>query len=151
MIQLPYIVDVHLRWSDTDPYGNVNNVMFLHLIEDARVMGLHAWLGASKSLLNEGIILAHQEVEYLMPLAFRIPPVRVEMWVSRIGSSSFDLAYSMSDPDEAGDNLYAIAETSMVLYKVDDGSVRPLRDGERAILEKHLGEPVDFRRRNIDD
>ncbi len=149
MIQLPYIVDVHLRWSDTDTYGNINNVMFLHLIEDAQVMGIHAWLSATKSLLNEGIIVARQEIEYVQPLAFRIPPVRVEMWVTRIGARSFDLGYTVSDPDEVGENVYALAETSMVLYNYDDGSLRNLTDAEKEVLAKHTGEPVAFRRRGM--
>lgn len=151
MIQLPYIVDVHLRWSDTDAYGHVNNVMFLHLIEDARAMGLHAWLGAEKSLLNEGIIVARQEIEYLLPIKFRIPPVRVDMWVTRIGAKSFDLGYEIYDPEDVGDNSYAIAETTMVLYNFDDASTRNLTSSEKEILSRHTGDPADFRRRRSGD
>lgn len=147
MIRLPYIVDVHLRWSDTDAYGHVNNVTFLHLIEDARVMGLHAWLHPVETELNEGIIVARQEIEYLAPIKFRVPPVRVDMWVSRIGDRSFDLGYEISDPDEVGDETYAIAETTMALYNFDVGSIRELLAAERGILEQHVGDPVAFRRR----
>ena len=35
----PYRVNVPLRWSDMDAYGHVNNVQFLRLLEDARVIG----------------------------------------------------------------------------------------------------------------
>ncbi|MGL5850524.1 MAG: acyl-CoA thioesterase, partial [Phycicoccus sp.] len=35
----PYRVEVPLRWSDMDAYGHVNNVQFLRLLEDARVVG----------------------------------------------------------------------------------------------------------------
>ena len=32
---------VPLRWSDMDAYGHVNNVQFLRLLEDARVIAFH--------------------------------------------------------------------------------------------------------------
>ena len=35
----PYRVEVPLRWSDMDAYGHVNNVQYLRLLEDARVVG----------------------------------------------------------------------------------------------------------------
>ena len=31
---------IPLRWSDTDAYGHINNVMFLRLLEEARSHGI---------------------------------------------------------------------------------------------------------------
>ena len=39
----PYRVEVPLRWSDMDAYGHVNNVQYLRLLEDARVVGFQEW------------------------------------------------------------------------------------------------------------
>ena len=38
-----YRVEVPLRWSDMDAYGHVNNVQYLRLLEDARVIGFREW------------------------------------------------------------------------------------------------------------
>ena len=70
----PYRVDVPLRWSDMDAYGHVNNVQFLRLLEDARVIGFEEWFGQDRSMLDEGVLVARHEIEYLAPLVFRHRP-----------------------------------------------------------------------------
>ena len=97
-----YSADVPLRWSDMDAYGHVNNVQFLRLLEDARVIGFQEWFGQDRSLLDEGVLVARHEIEYLAPLLFRVPPIVVEMWATKIGGAGFDLAYEVRD-GHAGD------------------------------------------------
>ena len=109
MNQRPYRVDVPLRWSDMDAYGHVNNVQFLRLLEDARVIGFQEWFGQDRSLLSEGVIVARHEIEYLAPLDFRHAPISVDMWATKIAGSSFNLAYEVRDPDDVGLTLYARA------------------------------------------
>ena len=92
-----YRVNVPLRWSDMDAYGHVNNVQFLRLLEDARVIGFEDWFGQDRSVLDEGILVARHEIEYLAPLLFRVPPIVVEMWATKIGGAGFDLAYEVRD------------------------------------------------------
>ena len=36
----PYAAQVALRWSDMDAYAHINNVQFLRLLEDARVIAI---------------------------------------------------------------------------------------------------------------
>ena len=111
-----YRVNVPLRWSDMDAYGHVNNVQFLRLLEDARVIGFEDWFGQDRSVLSEGILVARHEIEYLAPLLFRVPPIVVEMWATKIGGAGFDLAYEVRDGRATadggeGDVVYARAET----------------------------------------
>jgi acyl-CoA thioester hydrolase len=140
-----YRVNVPLRWSDMDAYGHVNNVQFLRLLEDARVIGFEEWFGQDRSVLAEGIVVARHEIEYLAPLLFRVPPIVVEMWATRIGGAGFDLAYEVRDHAAVDATVYARAETTLVLY--DFATSRPRRMGPdlRAVLESHSGEPVPFR------
>ena len=140
-----YRVDVPLRWSDMDAYGHVNNVQFLRLLEDARVIGFESWFGQDRSVLSEGILVARHEIEYLAPLQFRVPPIVVEMWATRIGGAGFDLAYEVRDGRSNPDTVYARAETTLVLY--DFATARPRRMDEslRAVLDRHSGDPVPFR------
>lgn len=145
MSQRPYRVDVPLRWSDMDAYGHVNNVQFLRLLEDARVSGFHEWFGQDRSLLNEGVLVARHEIEYLAPLDFRHAPISVDMWATKISGSSFILAYEVRDPAEVGSVLYARAETTLVAYDFVNASPRRLRPDEREVLRGVAGDPVPFR------
>jgi len=145
-----YRVKVPLRWSDMDAYGHVNNVQFLRLLEDARVIGFEDWFGQDRSVLNEGILVARHEIEYLAPLLFRLPPIVVEMWATRIGGAGFDLAYEVRDGRAAteggdGDTIYACAETTLVLYDFTTSTPRRMDPSLRAMLEEHSGTPVPFR------
>lgn len=145
MTSRPYHVDVPLRWSDMDAYGHVNNVQFLRLLEDARVIGFQEWFGQDRSLLNEGVLVARHEIEYLAPLKFRMAPIAVDMWATKISGASFDLAYEVRDPQDLGDGLYARAETTLVAYDFTTAKPRRLREDERGVLAGVAGEPVPFR------
>ena len=138
-----YFVDVPLRWSDMDAYGHVNNVQFLRLLEDARVVAFSDWFGQDRSLVDEGVLVARHEIEYLAPLTFRHAPVRIGMWTMRLTPASFDLGYEVGDPE--GDTVYARAETPLVLY--DFESARPRRATAELAesLEAHTGGEVPFR------
>jgi len=145
MTQIPYRVDVPLRWSDMDAYGHVNNVQFLRLLEDARVIGFQEWFGQDRSLLSEGVVVARHEIEYLAPLDFRHAPISVDMWATKISGSSFILAYEVRDPAAIGTVLYARAETMLVAYDFATASPRRLRPDERVVLQGVSGDPVPFR------
>ena len=143
-----YRVLVPLRWSDMDAYGHVNNVQFLRLLEDARVVGLKEWFGQDRAILDEGILVTRHEIEYIAPLTFRHEPVAVNTWVTKIGGAGFDVGYDVVDPDGVGDNHYARAETGLVLYDFATARPRRMKPDEKAILLEHLGEPVPFRWRS---
>ena len=142
-----YRVNVPLRWSDMDAYGHVNNVQFLRLLEDARVIGFEDWFGQDRSVLSEGILVARHEIEYLAPLQFRVPPIVVEMWPTRIGGAGFDLAYEVRDgrAGPGGDTVFARAETTLVLYDFASSTPRRIDESLRAVLEQHAGDPVPMR------
>ncbi|MEO7070759.1 MAG: thioesterase family protein [Nostocoides sp.] len=136
---------VPLRWSDMDAYGHVNNVQFLRLLEDARVMGFREWFGEELTMLDSGVLVARHEIEYLAPLTFRHAPIAVDMWATHIGGAGFDVSYEVRDPDGFGDALYARAETTLVAYNFAGAAPRRLSPDERAVLLAHEGEPVPFR------
>jgi acyl-CoA thioester hydrolase len=145
MPEAMYSVEVALRWSDMDAYRHVNNVQFLRLLEDARVIAFSEWFGEDRSMLDTGVLVARHEIEYLAPLAFRYAPIRVDMWPTAIAGASFDLAYEVRDPEHIGDALYARAETSLVAYDFEHSAPRRIGRDERAVLERHAGSPVPFR------
>jgi len=150
----PYAAQVSLRWSDMDAYAHINNVQFLRLLEDARVIAFRDWFdgggAVDKTMLDEGVLVSRHEIEYRRPLGFRHAPVEIQMWVSRIGGAGFDVAYIVTDPDGVGDGerpVYAVAETELALYDFASAAPRRMRPDERASVRVHLGEPAPFRRR----
>ena len=141
----PYVALVPLRWSDMDAYGHVNNVQFLRLLEDARVIGIAEWAGDGPSMLDTGIVVSRHAIEYRAPLTYRPAPVRVDMWVTRLHGAGFDVGYVVRDPEDVGDAVYAVAETGLVLYDFAAARPRRLPPETRTTLERHLGDPVTLR------
>ncbi|MGL5864070.1 MAG: acyl-CoA thioesterase [Phycicoccus sp.] len=141
----PYRVEVPLRWSDMDAYGHVNNVQFLRLLEDARVVGIREWYPDRPSMLTEGIVVSRHAIEYRAPLTYRPEPVQVDMWVTAVHGAGFDLGYVVRDPETVGSATYAVAETALVLYDFAAARPRRLDPADRQALAPHLGEPVTFR------
>ena len=158
-----------LRWSDMDAYGHVNNVQFLRLLEDARVIAFAAH-GSDEggSMVSTGLIVARSEIEYLRPLVFRPAPVAIDVWVTHVATADFDLGYEVLDQaesdaegggsDESGGGsasgrplVYARAETTMVAYDLAEHRPRRLTPDELERLEAWRDGPVVWRhRRRVD-
>ncbi len=135
---------VPLRWSDTDVYGHVNNVMILRLLEEARVAALgEDWLNSAQQGSGTALLVARQEVEYLAPLTYRVAPVPIDLWVTRIGASDFELGYEVLDEGV----IYARAETTLFTFDQVGQRPRRLTEPERKQLLDWAGDPIRWRRR----
>lgn len=137
------VVEVPVRWSDMDAYGHVNNVQYLRYLEEARVHAFREWFGQDRSLLDEGVLVARSEIDYLAPLSYSYEPALVEMWCSRISGASFDIAYVVRR--RGGDVTYAHAESTLVAYDLAEGRPRRLGESERRALQSRLEDPVPLR------
>jgi len=145
-----YAVQVPLRWGDMDAFGHINNVEFLRLLEQARVIAFRDWYGVERSVVKEGLLVAHQEIDYLVQLDYRSTPIEVGMWISRVGGAGYDIAYVVRDsPDEDGTpgTVYAVAESSLVLFDFERGTPARLSAEARAGFAPFLGPPAPLRRR----
>jgi acyl-CoA thioester hydrolase len=154
VIQIP----LQIRFGDIDSYHHVNNVTFLQYLEDARVQLTHTPLGAAagagagpeqtfSDLVGPEVftLVGRHEIEYLEPLLFRPQPVYVNIWVTRLGGSSFEFGYAVAERD--GSHVYAQASSGMVLVSRATGSPVRLSGPQRHALETWLGAEVRFRRR----
>lgn len=136
-------VEVAVRWGDMDAYGHVNNVQYLRYLEEARVYAFRAWLGQDRSLLEDGVLVARQEIDYLTPMTFTYQPAVVHLWCTRVLGASFDVAYAVR---QAGSEVtFAVAETTLVTYDLRAGRPRRVHPAERAALEAVLADPVRLR------
>ncbi|MBD0293369.1 MAG: acyl-CoA thioesterase [Jiangellaceae bacterium] len=122
-----------VRFDDLDAYGHVNNVTFAEYLQEARVDFAHRYLADDLSP-HEGSVVAHQSLDYHRPVPFRTEPLQVVLWVTRIGRSSFDVAYEIRDAD----TVYVTATGALVAFDVAAERPRPLTEAERATLAKFL-------------
>jgi len=139
-----------------DAYGHVNNVQFLRLLEDARVVALAA-RGSDEggSVVDTGLLVGRAEIEYLAPLVYRPAPVAIDLWVTAISTASFDMGYEVLDeagadgPGEGGapPRVYARAETTLVLYDLAKHRPRRMTARERATLQDWQDGQVPWRMR----
>lgn len=140
------VVEVPIRWSDMDAYGHVNNVQYLRYLEEARVQVFRDWFGQRRDLLDEGVLVARAEIDYLLPLVFGHLPAEITMWCSRISGASYELAYEVRV--QGGEEVYARAETTMVSFDLAQNRPRRLSSTEREVLQARFHAPVPLRRRS---
>jgi len=120
-------VPLHLRWSDVDAYGHVNNVAIVGLLEQARV---HAFWSDVDPILppltaasDVWVLVADVQVKYRGVIDHRTEPIQAEVSVTKCAGASFVIAYRlMVDGEEC-----VTATTTMAL--VDGATGRPMRIG----------------------
>jgi len=114
----------YVRWGDLDAFGHVNNATYLIYAQEARF----AW---SKML---EMVVARAEVDFIAPIYTGDIYIDVEIWVNKIGTSSFGVTYEMKN----GDELLAVVKTVQVTVSMDTKKSRPINDDEREFLNKYL-------------
>ncbi len=129
--------ECHVRFSDVDVYGHVNNVKYFEYYQEARIAFVLSLSGDgydAQSSMRQ--VVARIDVDYKRPILFRPEPYLVETWVTRIGTSSYDLSCRIVDAE--GDTLYSRADVSLVAFDLGTQRSRPLTDAERSRLEAVL-------------
>ena len=114
----------YVRWGDLDAFGHVNNATYLIYAQEARF----AW---SKML---EMVVARAEVDFIAPIYTGDIYIDVEIWVNKIGNSSFGLTYEIKN----GDELLARVKTVQVTVSMETKKSRPINDAEREFLTKYL-------------
>ena len=133
------ITDLHVRWSDLDSFGHVNNSKTYDYLQQARVTATSGWDPTMARVGTQGAeylwLVARQDVDYVAQLSHRVAPYAVRTAPARLGSSSITLASEIFDPD-SGD-VFARGRTILVCA---DPQLRPtaLPGATRERLEQHL-------------
>ncbi len=125
----PFRVRLQLRWGDSDQLGHINNVMYLEYAQEARLRFLHS-LGEHGRAMGP-IVVRRADMSFDRSLQYTTEGIDVEVWVVKVGSSSFTLRHRISDPEGA---VYSTVDTVVVAVDLDNGTSRPLPDGVRTSL-----------------
>ena len=125
----------HVRWNDLDAFGHVNNANYLTYVQESRAD--FTWWSrtrAGEKPLLADMVVARAEVDFLEPIYDGGFDLDVEIWVTKIGNASFDLAYQMS----SNGTIHANAKTVQVAVSMETKKSRPLSDIEREYLGRYL-------------
>jgi acyl-CoA thioester hydrolase len=126
-----YNAKAHVRWDDIDAFGHVNNAKYLTYVQEARVEMLwRARTDIGLEPMLSDMVVAHAEVDFLMPIYEGAIDIDCMMWIGKIGGASFDMFYELKSP--AG--LHARLKTVQVAVDVATKKSRRLSDSERQYL-----------------
>ncbi|MFF0366440.1 acyl-CoA thioesterase [Micromonospora sp. NPDC005087] len=129
----PYRCTVPVRFADLDAFGHVNHTRHLTFCEEHRNRFFAAWADeCGTDPLDDGLVVARIECDYLRPVSRRTACVEVAMLVNAVGRSSLSLSYEISD----GDSVVARIKSVLVMVK-GDGMSRPLDDAERRFATRY--------------
>ena len=124
---------VHVRFSDVDVYGHVNNVKYFEYFMEARIlMTARLWKGMPEGTPEPSMVVAQTDVDYKLPILFRPEPYDAWSWISRVGDRSMTIESEICD----GDTVLSRARVAMVF--VDPATARATPPPE-AYRERLLG------------
>ncbi|NLB47922.1 MAG: acyl-CoA thioesterase [Microbacteriaceae bacterium] len=148
------LVELPLRWGDQDEYGHVNNVSFARYLEEARVRvfgpgGVHTGMDGLFHGTHDDphkMLLATQCIEFIAVLEYSTKPAKIELWIGKVGGSSFEVHCEILDGASQERKVVARAISNLVI--VDGTSLKPKRltDAERQAVEPWGDAPLVLRR-----
>jgi acyl-CoA thioester hydrolase len=113
---------VHVRFSDVDVYGHVNNVKYFEYFMEARIlMTARLWKGVPDGTPEPVVVVAQTDVDYRVPILFRQEPYDVWSRVAHVGTTSMTIESEICD----GDVVLSRARVVMVFFDPDTGRPTP--------------------------
>ena len=124
---------IEIRWRDQDPYGHVNNAVYLTYLEEARDEWLERTLGDGDQLWDH--VIARVEIDFRRELTQADDTVVARCELEEIGRSSVRTRELLLTD---GATVAAEARCVLVARDRESGSSRALSDAERAAFEREL-------------
>jgi len=104
---------VHVRFSDVDVYGHVNNVKYFEYLQEARILlTARLWRDLPEGTAPVSMVVAQTDVDYKIPILFRAEPYDAWSWISRVGSRSATIESVICD----GDTVLSQARVAIVFF-----------------------------------
>ena len=133
--QIKVLIDV--QWRDMDVLGHVNNAEYIRWFESARIATLGKIEmfnkeGRFKPGMKVGPILASVSCDFIAPVSFP-ETVAVGAHVTRIGRSSFNLAYLVVQSSDQ--KVVARGDSVVVQLDYETGRSEPLSEALRTKLD----------------
>ncbi len=130
---------VHLRWSDADRNGHINNGKFATFAEDARIRWFESLLGG-RGDMGSSLILARQEIDYLRQVIVEDEAdltMTMRCYALSVGRTSTRIREELWGAGDV-DGPAAAIECVLVHFDYQSGSSQPWSDQQRAWIESYL-------------
>ncbi|WP_366522903.1 thioesterase family protein [uncultured Nocardioides sp.] len=118
---------IHVRFSDVDVYGHVNNVKYFEYLQEARISMVNDLVPVRRF----SVVVAQTDVDYVRPLLFRATPYDCRSTITRVGTRSMTVQSEFLD----GDVVLARANVVVVFFDLASGrSTEPEPEVRAALL-----------------
>jgi acyl-CoA thioester hydrolase len=133
----PVVTPVKIRFRDLDAFGHVNNAVYFTYMEMARVeYFVQLGLARPNEFPSPFFIIAEAACQFKAPLQLDTPLV-VQLRVSRLGNSSFDMDYRFVDKSSGA--VLATGRTVQVTFDYAANHSVPLPEAWRAAIVQFEG------------
>lgn len=128
-----------VEWRDVDPYGHLNNAIYLSYTQEAAIAAGEAYGVTHETTLEDGLgwTLKRSRIEYLIP-ALPADRLRVVTWLSPLRRASAVRHYSIVHDDQE----IARAESLWLTVDLITGKPRRLPPWMREALAPNVGKPL---------
>lgn len=103
---------LHVRFSDVDVYGHVNNVKYFEYLQEARIPLMRDLVEHVPGAGDIRVVVAQTDVDYKVPILFRPEPYDVWSRVTHVGTRSFTVESEIRD----GDTVLSRARVVLVCF-----------------------------------
>jgi len=131
MAAKPFSIEVQVRFRDLDAMRHVNNAVCFSYMELARTQYYMSTMGL-RDLEEIEFILAHASCDFKAPIEWG-ETVVVSVWPTRVGTSSFALAYELRSKGSGA--IFAAGESVQVAYDYRAKRPKPIPAKLRKALE----------------
>lgn len=130
MTEFRFETPMAVRYRDLDPFGHVNNAVYVTYLEHARVDYAEAVLDLSADDLS--MVVAHLDIDYKHSVTLG-DDVTVALGVTNVGNSSFEMQYEIRSDGETA----ATARSTQVAIDTGTGKPTPVPDVWRDQIEAY--------------
>jgi acyl-CoA thioester hydrolase len=121
---------VHVRFSDVDVYGHVNNVKYFEYFQEARIPLMRDLVEHLPEAGDVRVVVAQTDVDYKVPILFRPEPYDVWSRVTHVGTRSFTIESEIRD----GERVLSRARVVLVCFDPVAGRSVDLGPEHRAAM-----------------
>lgn len=120
---------IQIRFKDIDNLGHVNSAIHFTYFELSRIHYFNALMGKdSRSYWAEvSIVVAKVEMNYKQQILLS-DTIYSYVWVSRIGTKSFDMTFSLVRDDNGIETEVAIGMATLVCINLKSNQTVPIPD-----------------------
>jgi acyl-CoA thioester hydrolase len=126
---------LHVRFSDVDVYGHVNNVKYFEYLQEARIPLMRDLADDGRSSHDLGVVVAQVDVDYKIPILFRPEPYDVWSRITHVGTRSFTIESEIRD----GERVLSRARVVLVCFDPVAGRSVDLGPEHREVLLAAIG------------